>query len=79
MRATILVDNLTKNNLSPEWGLSFYLEYEGYKILLDTGASGRFLKNANDMGIHLQDIDFGVLSHAQYDHADGIGDFFAHN
>ncbi|MCI8861623.1 MAG: MBL fold metallo-hydrolase [Lachnospiraceae bacterium] len=79
MRATILVDNLTKNNLSPEWGLSFYLEYEGYKILLDTGASGRFLKNAKDMGIHLQDIDFGVLSHAHYDHADGMGDFFAHN
>ena len=79
MRATILVDNLTKNNLSPEWGLSFYLEYKEHKILLDTGASGRFLKNADDMGIDLTQVDCGVLSHAHYDHADGMGDFFARN
>ena len=72
MRAVVLVDNLTKNNLSPEWGLSFYLEYEGNKILLDTGASGRFIKNADAMGIDLAAIDCGVLSHAHYDHADGM-------
>lgn len=79
MRAVVLVDNLTKNNLSPEWGLSFYLEYEGNKILLDTGASGRFLKNADAMGIDLAAIDCGVLSHAHYDHADGMGEFFLRN
>ncbi len=79
MRATVLVDNLTKNNLSPEWGLSFYLEYEGKKILLDTGASGRFLENAEAMGLNLAEIDCGVLSHAHYDHADGMGAFFACN
>ncbi len=79
MHATILVDNLTKNNLSPEWGLSVYIEYGQHKILLDTGASGRFLKNADAMGIDLAQIDCGVLSHAHYDHADGMGDFFAHN
>ena len=79
MHATILVDNLTKNNLSPEWGLSVYIEYGQHKILLDTGASGRFLKNADAMGIDLAQIDCGVLSHAHYDHADGMGDFFARN
>lgn len=79
MHATILIDNLTKNNLSPEWGLSVYIEYGQYKILLDTGASGRFLKNADAMGIDLSQVDCGVLSHAHYDHADGMGDFFACN
>lgn len=79
MRATILIDNLTKNTLSPEWGLSVYIEYENYKILLDTGASGRFLRNADAMGIDLKAVDCGVLSHAHYDHADGMGDFFDRN
>lgn len=79
MQATILVDNLTKNNLSPEWGLSVYIEYRQHKILLDTGASGRFLKNADAMGIDLAQVDCGVLSHAHYDHADGMSDFFGRN
>ena len=46
MKATILIDNLTKGSLVPEWGLSIYIEYNGHKILLDTGASGRFARNA---------------------------------
>ena len=79
MQATILVDNLTRNNLSPEWGLSVFIEYGPNKILLDTGASGRFLKNADSMGIPLGQVDFGVLSHAHYDHADGMGEFFTCN
>lgn len=79
MLVKILIDNLTKNSLSPEWGLSVYIEYNGSKILLDTGASGRFLKNADAMRIDLREIDCGVLSHAHYDHADGMGDFFKRN
>ncbi len=79
MLTKILVDNLTKSTLSPEWGLSFYIEYQGQKILLDTGASGRFLRNAEAMGLDLKEADCGVLSHAHYDHADGMGDFFERN
>ena len=79
MIAKVLTDNLTKSALEPEWGLSLYLEYEGRKILLDTGASGRFLKNADACGIPIEQVEFGVLSHAHYDHADGMGAFFARN
>ena len=47
-----------------EWGLSVYAEYEGHKVLLDTGASHLFAKNANVMGVDLSQVDIGVLSHA---------------
>ncbi len=74
-----MVDNLTKNEWKPEWGLSIYIEYEGRKILLDTGATGTFAKNAEAMGIHIRDVEFGVLSHAHYDHANGLETFFEMN
>ncbi len=51
MKATILIDNLTKGTLAAEWGLSIHIEYEGRRILLDTGASGRFADNAGKLGI----------------------------
>ena len=79
MIAKILIDNITKNDLICEWGLSFYIEYNGHKILLDTGASGNFAENAKQMGIHLDEIEYGVLSHAHYDHADGMPTFFEEN
>lgn len=68
MKATILIDNLTKGALVPEWGLSIYIEYNGHKILLDTGASGCFARNAENLGIDLASVELGVLSHAGADH-----------
>ncbi len=79
MKAVVLVDNLTKGTLAAEWGLSIYVEYQGHKILLDTGASDRFARNAQTLGIGLGEVEFGVLSHAHYDHADGMGAFFERN
>ena len=79
MKLTILIDNLTKGMLTAEWGLSIHIEYEGHRILLDTGASGRFAANAEALGIDLGQVDFGVLSHAHYDHADGMAAFFQCN
>lgn len=79
MKATILIDNLTKGTLAAEWGLSIHIEYNGSRILLDTGESGRFAENAGKLGIDLEAVDFAVLSHAHYDHADGMAAFFARN
>ena len=63
MKATILIDNLTKGTLAAEWGLSIHIEYEGRRILLDTGASGRFADNAGKLGIGncTGDAAFAVL------------------
>lgn len=76
MKATVLVDNIGDDGLQGEWGLSIYIEYNEKKILLDAGASGLFIHNAEKMGIRLQDVDYAVLSHAHYDHSDGMKDFF---
>lgn len=58
-----------------EHGLSFYIETKKHKLLVDTGASNKFLENANILGIDLQQIDTVVLSHGHYDHAGGLLDF----
>lgn len=79
MIATVLADNITKENLESEWGLSIFIEYEDKKILLDAGASDKFLNNAAKIGIDLSEVDYGVLSHAHYDHADGMEHFFQNN
>ena len=36
-----------------EHGLSFYIETENHKVLLDTGATDAFLQNAEKLGIDL--------------------------
>lgn len=79
MKATVLIDNISDSKLTKEWGLSIYIEYHGKKILLDTGASGRFIENAEELGIDISAVDFAVLSHAHYDHSDGMAAFFEHN
>lgn len=76
MKATVLADNIGEGPLAGEWGLSIYIEYENKKILLDTGASALFTENAKAMDIPLENIDFGILSHAHYDHANGMEYFF---
>lgn len=79
MKVTVLVDNLRNGPLKGEWGLSFLIEYEKWKILLDTGASGLFARNARRLGIDLGEVDHAVLSHAHYDHSDGMSAFFREN
>lgn len=79
MRATVLVDNIGNDKAKGEWGLCIYIEYHDHKILLDAGASGLFTENAKKMGIVLKDIDYAVLSHAHYDHANGMKVFFCNN
>lgn len=79
MRATVVVDNIGNDELKGEWGLCIYIEYKGKKILLDAGASGLFRENATKMNIPLENLDYGVLSHAHYDHANGMIEFFQIN
>lgn len=72
LKATVLVDNIGKDEIAGEWGLSVWIEYRGKNILLDTGASTLFWENAKKLGIDLTKTDYAVLSHAHYDHADGM-------
>lgn len=79
MKATILVDNIPRDEISGEWGLSIFIKYNEKHILLDTGASELFLENAKKLGVDLKSVDFAVLSHAHYDHANGMEAFFQYN
>ena len=83
MKVQVLIDNIASicgsRKLFGEWGLSVYTEFEGKRYLLDTGASHLFAKNAKVMGVDLSQVDVGVLSHAHYDHSDGMAKFFALN
>lgn len=79
MRIKVLVDNNTRDTLQAEWGLSLLIEYEGYLILLDGGTTGIFADNARMLGIPVEQIELAVLSHAHYDHADGLERFFLEN
>ena len=59
MRWTVLSDNRSDDSrLSTEHGLSILLDTERHKILLDTGASDVFIRNADLLGIDLSDVDY---------------------
>lgn len=79
MKATVIIDNITQNDLIAEWGLAIHIEYNGHSILLDTGASDSFADNASALGIDLADVEAAFLSHAHYDHANGMAKFFEKN
>lgn len=79
MKISILMDNTPREGLASEWGLAVHIEYDGRSVLLDGGATGQFVENAEKMGIDLSGVDAAVLSHAHYDHADGLAAFFEKN
>ena len=80
MRWTVLSDNRSSDSrLSTEHGLSILLETERHKILLDTGASDLFIRNAEQLGIDLSDVDYVFISHGHSDHAGGFRYILEHN
>lgn len=58
--------------LEAEHGLSVYVETEKHKLLVDTGASHAFLRNAESLHVDLTAVDSVILSHGHYDHGGGI-------
>ena len=78
-KLTVIVDNIGYENLDGEWGLSILAEYGGKKILADAGASGLFYVNMDKLGFSIEDVDYATLSHAHYDHANGMPRFFKEN
>ena len=80
MRWTVLSDNRSSDSrLFTEHGLSILLEAEQHRILLDTGASDVFIRNAEQLGIDLSDVDYVFISHGHSDHAGGLRYFLEQN
>ena len=55
MKVTIVVDNIEHAGIPGEWGFCAYIEQNGKKLLLDTGASNLFADNAEKLNIDLKD------------------------
>ncbi len=73
MKLTILTENTAGGVFLAEHGLSYLIEHNGQKVLLDAGHSDVFLHNAELLGIDIQnDVDTVVLSHGHWDHGDGL-------
>lgn len=76
MKVTVLSDNRYEiDGFETEHGLSVYVETPTYKYLLDTGASGIFISNAEKAGIDLSQVDYVFVSHGHSDHAGGLKHF----
>ena len=66
MKWTVLSDNRSNDSrLSTEHGLSVLLQTEQHRILLDTGASDVFIRNAERLDIDLSDVDYVFISHGK--------------
>lgn len=74
IKVTTLIENSCdpQKGYSSEHGLALYLEADGLKILFDTGQSGKFIENAAKLGIDLNGLDYIIISHGHYDHANGL-------
>jgi len=73
MKWTVLSDNRTNDSrFETEHGLSILLEMDKHCILLDTGASDVFIRNAERLGIDLSTVGYVFISHGHSDHAGGL-------
>ena len=80
MKWTVLSDNRRcDDSLETEHGLSILFETKKHRILLDTGASDLFIRNATHLGIDLSTVDYVFISHGHSDHAEGLKHFMEIN
>ncbi len=81
MKFYTLIENKKKadTTLIAEHGISFYFECKGKRILFDTGASGAFIDNAEQLGIDISKVDLCIISHSHSDHIGGLKRFLSIN
>ena len=80
MKWTVISDSRCNDcTLFTEHGLSILLQTERHKILLDTGASDVFIRNAKQLDIDLSNVDYVFISHGHSDHAGGLRYFLEQN
>lgn len=73
-QVTVLYDAFGKPSaMQKDWGYAAVVEYEGKRILFDTGNNPDILAhNAKAKGIDLAKLDFVVMSHRHGDHMGGL-------
>ena len=73
-RITILYDAFTNNpELTPDWGYAALVEFDGMRILFDTGNDAAIFEvNIKRLRVDLTRLDMVVLSHRHGDHTSGL-------
>lgn len=71
----LIEDTSADNGCLYEHGLSYYVETPNHRLLVDAGASDKFITNAAKLNIDLTKVDSLILSHGHYDHSGGIMPF----
>ncbi len=72
MKISVLTDNHAGSHTNAEHGLSYLIEFDGKRILFDTGQSDLFLKNGATMKVSPENNDTIILSHGHFDHGNGL-------
>lgn len=72
MKVIVLTENRKQCECLNEDGLSLYIEVGENKLLLDTGFTDSFIKNAEMLGVDIASIKTIVLSHGHWDHGNGL-------
>src|SRR5215468_2780720 len=73
-RITILYDAFgPPSSLKMDWGFAALIEYNGRRILFDTGNNAKiFEHNVNQLNVDLTRLDAVVISHRHGDHTSGL-------
>jgi len=82
MKVTVLIENTRladRDDLRAENGLSLYIQRDGMQILFDIGVTEAFGRNAERLGIDIQEVDMVVVSHYHFDHGGGLAYFLETN
>lgn len=86
MKLHILIDNQpsqTAPELAYEHGLAIYFTVGGKNYLIDTGASGKFMQNMEQLAgngvCNPTNVDFTIISHGHNDHTGGLRSFLEEN
>ena len=78
MKILNLIENTEgAEGCAAEHGLSFYIETEKHRLLMDLGPSASVIGNAEKLGVDLKMVDTVILSHGHDDHGgdtNGDGD-----
>ena len=73
LKITVINDNEGTKGLMNSWGWSALVESESWRMIFDAGPDPRILKNnSRTMGIDLNSISFGFMSHDHFDHSGGF-------